>query len=97
VVIRVRNVQRTRSPRRHVGMTIDSAFAGAVAALPAQRGVLPATRALPAPTASTDTRPLPVSTAHDTDLPAPRWQVYAAVAAGLLGGVLMVAGVVLPW
>jgi hypothetical protein len=78
-------------------MTIDSASAGAVAALPAQRGALPATRALPTRAAPTDTRPLPVIRAHDTDLPAPRWQVYAAVAAGLLGGVLMVAGVVLPW
>jgi hypothetical protein len=80
-------------------MTIDSAFAGAFAALPAQRGVLPTTRVLPAGTAPTDTRPLPVLTpARDTDLPdAPRWQVYAAVAAGLLGGVLMVAGIVLPW
>ena len=78
-------------------MTIDTASAdtasAGAAALPTQRG------ALPAATTPTDTRPLPVITpVHDTELPdAPRWQVYAAVAAGLLGGVLMVAGVVFPW
>ncbi len=80
-------------------MTIDSAFAGAVAALPTQRGAEPATRALPVATKPTDTRPLPVITPADADaLPdAPRWQVYTAVAAGLLGGVLMVAGILFPW
>lgn len=60
-------------------MTIDSATAGAVAALPS----LPVTR------------PLPVQIDDRPD--APRWQVYAAVAAGLLGGALMVAGIVFPW
>jgi hypothetical protein len=69
-------------------MTIDSATA-AVAALPTQRGALPVTR--PLPLAATTAPPV-------AELPrAPRWQVWAAVAAGLLGGVLMVAGVVLPW
>ena len=69
-------------------MTIDSAF-DAVAALPAQRGPLPVTKPLP----------LAAPTAVVAELPeeAPRWQAYAAVLAGLLGGVLMVAGVVLPW
>jgi hypothetical protein len=91
VVIRALCTQQRTAGARHVGMTIDSAtFAGAVAALPAQRGTLPVTRPLPvaAPMAGLPLAELPE---------APRWQVYAAVAAGLLGGVLMVAGVVLPW
>ncbi|MGI5127064.1 hypothetical protein ACQEVB_09655 [Pseudonocardia sp. CA-107938] len=56
----------------------------------APAAALPVTRPLPlaAPTAA-----LPVA-----ELPAvPRWQVWAAVAAGLLGGALMVVGVALPW
>ena len=86
-MIRVRTVKRLATTARHGGMTIDSATAAA--ALPTQRGALPVTRPLPlAATAA-----LPVA-----DEPsAPRWQVWAAVAAGLLGGALMVAGVVLPW
>lgn len=78
-------------------MTIDTASADAVAALPV---ALPTQRdAGPAAPKPTDTRPLPVvAPAHDAELPgAPRWEVYTAVAAGLLGGALMVAGIVFPW
>lgn len=62
-------------------MTIDSAFQGAVAALPTQRTAMPATLALPVPTFDTTAR----------------WQTAVAVLAGLLGGALMLFGVLLPW
>lgn len=91
MVNRKQPVKRAGECTRQVGMTIDSATADAVAALPTQRGSLPVTR--PLPLAAPITTALPVA-----DLPqAARWQVWAAVLAGLLGGVLMVAGIVLPW
>ncbi|SHL19322.1 hypothetical protein SAMN05443637_120116 [Pseudonocardia thermophila] len=67
-------------------MTIDTATPNttpATVAIPVQRS------------AKADTLPLPVI---EPELPrATRWQTWTAVAAGLLGGVLMVAGIALPW